>query len=145
MVARDVWSRHRAAAPPTLTFEPAALFESPSGFAFAVFDFPFKRALFAVVLLSFMMPFESIVIPLYTLMRGLGWTDTYAALILPEVLAPNASMRAAVAALAPVPGPLLPPADLTGAQPASAHRAAARYLWAMRLTRSDALWLSVAF
>jgi ABC-type glycerol-3-phosphate transport system permease component len=58
---------------------------SMAGFAFAVFDFPFKRTLFAAVLLSFMMPFESIVIPLYTLMRGLGWTDTYAALILPEV------------------------------------------------------------
>ena len=58
---------------------------SLAGFAFAVFEFPFKRALFAVVLLTFMMPFESIVIPLYTLMRGLGWTDTYAALILPEV------------------------------------------------------------
>jgi ABC-type glycerol-3-phosphate transport system permease component len=58
---------------------------SLAGFAFAVFEFPFKRALFAMVLISFMMPFESIVIPLYTLMRGLGWTDTYAALILPEV------------------------------------------------------------
>ena len=58
---------------------------SLAGFAFAVFDFPFKRTLFTVVLLSFMMPFEAIVIPLYTLMRGLGWTDTYAALILPEV------------------------------------------------------------
>jgi ABC-type glycerol-3-phosphate transport system permease component len=58
---------------------------SLAGFAFAVFEFPFKRVLFAVVLISFMMPFESIVIPLYTLMRGLGWTDTYAALILPEV------------------------------------------------------------
>ena len=52
---------------------------------FAVFDFPFKKALFVAVLLSFMMPFESIVIPLYTLMRTLRWTDTYAALILPEV------------------------------------------------------------
>ena len=58
---------------------------SMAGFAFAVFEFPFKRALFAAVLLSFMMPFELIVIPLYTLTRGLGWTDTYAALILPEV------------------------------------------------------------
>ena len=58
---------------------------SLAGFAFAVFSFPFKRTFFAVVLLSFMMPFESIVIPLYTLMRGLGWTNTYAALILPEV------------------------------------------------------------
>jgi len=62
-----------------------ALINSMAGFAFAVFDFPFKRALFVIVLLSFMMPFESIVIPLYTLMRTLHWTDTYAALILPEV------------------------------------------------------------
>ena len=58
---------------------------SMAGFAFAVFDFPFKKVLFVFVLLSFMMPFESIVIPLYTLMRTLNWTDTYAALIMPEV------------------------------------------------------------
>ena len=58
---------------------------SLAGFAFAVFEFRFKKALFILVLLSFMMPFESIVIPLYSLMRGLGWTDTYAALILPDV------------------------------------------------------------
>jgi ABC-type glycerol-3-phosphate transport system permease component len=58
---------------------------SMAGFAFAVFDFPFKKSLFVFVLLSFMMPFESIVIPLYTLMRTLNWTDTYAALIMPEV------------------------------------------------------------
>jgi len=58
---------------------------SLAGFAFAVFDFPFKRVLFAIVLATFMMPFESIVIPLYVLVRGLGLTDTFAALILPEV------------------------------------------------------------
>jgi ABC-type glycerol-3-phosphate transport system permease component len=58
---------------------------SMAGFAFAVFDFPLKKLLFVFVLLSFMMPFESIVIPLYTLMRTLNWTDTYAALIMPEV------------------------------------------------------------
>ena len=58
---------------------------SLAGFAFAVFEFRFKKARFILVLLSFMMPFESIVIPLYSLMRGLGWTDTYAALILPDV------------------------------------------------------------
>jgi len=37
---------------------------SKAGFAFAVFDFPFKRAPLVTVLLSFMMPFEAIVIPL---------------------------------------------------------------------------------
>ena len=61
------------------------LVNSMAGFAFAVFDFPGKNALFIAVLLSFMMPFEAIVIPLYALMRGLGWNDTFAALILPDV------------------------------------------------------------
>ncbi|KAB2849969.1 MAG: carbohydrate ABC transporter permease [Hyphomicrobiaceae bacterium] len=61
------------------------LVNSMAGFAFAVFDFPGKNALFVAVLLSFMMPFEAIVIPLYALMRGLGWNDTFAALILPDV------------------------------------------------------------
>jgi ABC-type glycerol-3-phosphate transport system permease component len=56
-----------------------------AGFAFAVFDFPLKRTAFVFVLLTFMMPFESIVIPLYTLIRTLEWTNTYAALILPEL------------------------------------------------------------
>lgn len=58
---------------------------SLAGFAFAVFEFRYKKILFVLILLSFMMPFESIVIPLYSLMRTLGLTDSYAALILPEV------------------------------------------------------------
>jgi multiple sugar transport system permease protein len=69
----------------TATVTLGVFVNSMAGFAFAVFDFPFKRALFVAVLLSFMMPFEAIVIPLYKLMQGLGWIDTYAALILPEV------------------------------------------------------------
>ena len=69
----------------TATVAIGVFVNSLAGFAFAVFDFRYKKLLFVFVLLSFMMPFESIVIPLYSLMRGLGWTDTYAALILPEV------------------------------------------------------------
>lgn len=61
------------------------LINSLAGFAFAVFEFPLKRVIFAFVLATFMMPFESIVIPLYMLVRGLALTDTFAALILPEV------------------------------------------------------------
>lgn len=56
-----------------------------AGFAFAVFEFPFKRTLFVVVIVSFMMPFEAIVIPLYVMVRALHWNDTYFALIMPEV------------------------------------------------------------
>jgi ABC-type glycerol-3-phosphate transport system permease component len=63
----------------------ALLVNSLAGFGFALFRFRFRGVLFALVLASFMMPFESIVMPLYTMIRTLGWTDTYAALVLPEV------------------------------------------------------------
>lgn len=67
------------------TVAAALLVNSMAGFAFAVFRFRGRNTLFILVLASFMMPFESIVMPLYTLMRFFGWTDTYGALILPEV------------------------------------------------------------
>lgn len=56
-----------------------------AGFAFAVFDFPFKRTLFVIIIVTFMMPFEAIVIPLYVMVRALSWNDTYFALTMPEV------------------------------------------------------------
>jgi ABC-type glycerol-3-phosphate transport system permease component len=68
-----------------VTVAAALLVNSMAGFAFAAFRFRGRAALFVLVLASFMMPFESIVMPLYTLMRFLGWTDSYQALILPEV------------------------------------------------------------
>jgi ABC-type glycerol-3-phosphate transport system permease component len=68
-----------------VTVVAALLINSMAGFAFAVFRFPGRATLFILVLASFMMPFESIVMPLYTLIRFLGWTDSYQALILPEV------------------------------------------------------------
>jgi ABC-type glycerol-3-phosphate transport system permease component len=58
---------------------------SAAGFAFAVFEFPFKRALFLLVMVTFMVPFESIVIPLYHLIRELGWVNSYKALIVPAI------------------------------------------------------------
>lgn len=61
------------------------LVNSLAGFALAVFEFPMKKVIFIAILMSFMMPFESIVIPLYSLMKAIGWVDTYAALILPDV------------------------------------------------------------
>jgi hypothetical protein len=47
------------------------------------------------------------------------------------VLAPNAPLRAAVTALAPMPVP----APAAGTSDATPHRAAAHYLWAMLLAR----------
>jgi ABC-type glycerol-3-phosphate transport system permease component len=56
-----------------------------AGFAFAVFEFPARKWLFAFVLAAAMMPFEGIVIPLYLLVDALGMVDTYQALIIPDL------------------------------------------------------------
>jgi multiple sugar transport system permease protein len=55
------------------------------GFAFAVFDFKGKKILFGVILITFMIPFESIALPLYQVVNRFGWLDTYQALIIPAV------------------------------------------------------------
>ncbi len=69
----------------TATVIAGVLVNSLAGFAFAVFEFRGRTLLFALVIASFMMPFEAIVIPLYLLVNAAGMTDTYAALVLPEV------------------------------------------------------------
>jgi multiple sugar transport system permease protein len=54
-----------------------------AGFVFAVFQFPGRQLLFFVTVLSFLVPFEAISIPLYNVIKMLGWIDTYYALIVP--------------------------------------------------------------
>src|SRR5271165_1517658 len=58
---------------------------SLAGFAFAVLRFPGRNALFGITVLTFLVPFEAISIPLYAVVRSLGWLDTYMALIVPGV------------------------------------------------------------
>ncbi|RXZ82325.1 carbohydrate ABC transporter permease [Paenibacillaceae bacterium] len=61
------------------------IFGSMAAFAFAKFQFRGKAALFGIVLLTFMIPFEVIAIPLYGLVQSVGWIDTYYGLIVPAV------------------------------------------------------------
>lgn len=61
------------------------LVASMAGFALAKFEFRGKAVLFTIVLITFMVPFESIVIPLYILIKQLHIDNTYWALILPGV------------------------------------------------------------
>lgn len=61
------------------------IFGSMAAFAFAKFQFKGKTLLFGVVLLTFMIPFEVIAIPLYGLVTSIGWIDTYYGLIVPAV------------------------------------------------------------
>ncbi len=61
------------------------LLNSVAAFAFACFKFKFKNVLFAIFLVSFMVPFEAISLPLYKVVSGLGWMNTYAGMIVPTI------------------------------------------------------------
>ena len=56
-----------------------------AGYAFTFLNFPFRRALFMLVLAVLMMPSQVAIIPLYVTMSKLNWLDTYWALIIPFV------------------------------------------------------------
>jgi len=54
-----------------------------AAYAFANMSFRGKRTLFLLFLATMMIPFEVILVPNYRTIIALGWTDTYAALIVP--------------------------------------------------------------
>lgn len=61
------------------------IINSVAAFSFAVFEFRFKRVIFAAALVSFMIPFESIALPLYSIVDSIGWINTYAGYIVPSI------------------------------------------------------------
>jgi ABC-type glycerol-3-phosphate transport system permease component len=56
-----------------------------SGYAFAMFDFPFKRVLFYVVLSGLMIPFTVVIVPVVQLLADVHWVNTYQGLIVPNI------------------------------------------------------------
>lgn len=56
-----------------------------TGYAFGTMLFHGRTALFYVMLIGIVMPFEATVVPLYYDLRAVHLTDTYWALILPEI------------------------------------------------------------
>lgn len=61
------------------------LISAMAGFAFAKFEFRGKNILFVIVLLTFMIPVEVIIIPLYVIVRDWGWINTWHGLFLPGI------------------------------------------------------------
>lgn len=61
------------------------IFNSLTGFAFTFFEFKGKAFLYGLVMLSFMVPFESIAIPLYSVASKIGMVDTYGGMIIPAI------------------------------------------------------------
>jgi multiple sugar transport system permease protein len=65
------------------------LFCSLAGYGFAKYNFPGKRILFLFVLATLMIPFHVVLVPLFILMRDLGWlkgASVYNALIIPGAM-----------------------------------------------------------
>lgn len=53
------------------------------GYGFARYNFPFKKFLFACVILAFIVPVQTLIIPLYLTYSRLGWLDSYLPLLVP--------------------------------------------------------------
>lgn len=53
------------------------------GYGFARYRFPLRNVLFACVMISFIVPTQTLIVPLYLTYSHLHWLDTYIPLILP--------------------------------------------------------------
>lgn len=62
---------------------PALFFTSLVGFVFAKRRFPGKNALFILVLVTMMLPYQSTIVPFFLLMSRLGWINTFLPLWVP--------------------------------------------------------------
>lgn len=60
-------------------------FDTLAAYAFAKLTFPGRDRLFFILLLGLMVPFQVNLIPLYRIMATLNWTNTYLALIVPNL------------------------------------------------------------
>jgi len=66
----------------------ALLFCSMGGFAFAKYEFKYKRVLFIAILATLIFPINLLVIPMFLLVSKLGLSNTYWAVILPWAASP---------------------------------------------------------
>lgn len=68
----------------TITVTAVSLFfASMAAYAFAFFNFPFKDAIFMMMLGTMMIPQQALLIPNYIFLSELGWINTYFSLIVP--------------------------------------------------------------
>lgn len=56
-----------------------------SGYAFAMIRFPAKNTIFALFLATMMVPLQTIIIPVFVIVNGLGLSDSLASLIIPAL------------------------------------------------------------
>ncbi len=54
-----------------------------AGYGFARYEFPFKKTLFMIVIIAFIVPVQTIIVPMYMLFSQLNWINTYLPVIVP--------------------------------------------------------------
>ncbi len=63
-------------------------FSTMVGYAFARRDFPFKRLFFFMIVGSIAIPPQVLMVPVFILMKHIGWLNSYWALIIPNLVLP---------------------------------------------------------
>jgi len=79
---RNIWNSFYIAAMATVT---TMFFASLAGFAFAMYEFRFKKVLFGTLIASLMIPPLLGIIPYYLIIQYLGWLNTPRALWVPAM------------------------------------------------------------
>jgi multiple sugar transport system permease protein len=59
-----------------------------AAYAFSQLRFRGRNLLFALTMLAFLVPFEALLVPLFRIMNQLGLINSYAGIVLPQVVAP---------------------------------------------------------
>ena len=84
------------------------------GITFAKYTFPGKNWLFLIIMGSMMLPFVSIIVPTFTLVKALGGLNTYWALIVPALTPPFGIFLMRQYALSGIPDALIEAAYIDG-------------------------------
>ena len=91
-----------------------ATFSAAAGYALARLRFPGRRVLFGVVVATIGLAPPMIIVPLYVIVRTLGWVDTYQGMIVPMMISAFGVFIVRQFALG-IPGSLLDSARVDGA------------------------------
>ncbi len=86
-----------------------------SGYVLAKFSFPGKKVLFQILLMGVLVPGVILAIPQYFLMALAGLTNTYWAVLLPQLISPYGIYLARIYAAAAVPTDVVESARIEGA------------------------------
>lgn len=97
-----------------ITVISVVIISSMAAYALSKRQFPFKAAIMSIIMVALMFAAETVAIPRYLIVSGLGITDTYFALVLPLLASPVAVFLL-IQFMGQIPNELIEAAKLDGA------------------------------